>query len=246
VLHGADSAADFSKTKILNADGTEPLTVHHWTYDNFDTFDRNKILERFPDRDPEGVDRVGHWFTTNPDARYANPDMGGKRYDAQLNIERPLYFDDEGGAAGEVAWQQLERAVKEAGGATKYREQLKLQGYDGIVLQSTKLDGFDQTAILALEPDQVKIVGRDGAAAEPAKLDLGEQVDPAIADRQRQEVELKAASPLQATADQKGEIGLGLFDHSDQLAIELHEEAKSLLDELEGDDKAIAALKGCL
>jgi hypothetical protein len=39
----------------------------------------------------------------------------------------------------------------------------------------------------------------DVAAAEAAPLDLGEKVDPAIADRQRQEVALKAGSPLQAT-----------------------------------------------
>lgn len=89
-------------------------------------------------------------------------------------------------------------------------------------------------------------IRKDAEAADKSALDLGEKVDPAIADRQRQEVALKAGSPLQGLADQKGEIGLGLFDHHDQLAIELHDEARAVLEELDADDKAIKALKDCL
>jgi hypothetical protein len=233
VLHG-----DFSGTKILGDEGTAPLTVHHFTYNDFERFDRNKILERFPNRDPEGIDRVGFWFTTNPEARYANAEMGGRRVDAELNIQKPLYIDDAGDG---TAWLQLERMVKEAGGATKFREELAAQGHDGVVLQSTKLDGFDQTAILALEPDQIRIVGKDGVP----RLDHGAAVDPAIAARQSQELALKAASPLQSTSEQHGTMGLELFNR-DQLGLELDDEARSLLDELAADEKAIKAIKDCL
>ncbi len=80
-------------------------------------------------------------------------------------------------------------------------------------------------------------------------------VDPGIAARQAQEVELGAAAPLRAAGDvdQLGEIGLGLFDAVDQgsMTFRLDEEgteisAADLLADLDADMKAIDALKGCL
>lgn len=75
--------------------------------------------------------------------------------------------------------------------------------------------------------------------------DSNPETDPAIADRQRQELVLKAASPLRSTAEQDGTMGLELFNR-DQFGLELDDEAKSLLDELDADDKAIKAMKDCL
>lgn len=112
-----------------------------------------------------------------------------------------------------------------------------------------KEGGGEQEMWLALTDKGVKRL--DGPPAPEAvgaeKLDLGAKTDPAIADRQRQEVALHAASPLRPGAvDAEGVGGLGLFDHHDQLAIELHDEARALLEELDADDKAIKALKDCL
>ena len=90
----------------------------------------------------------------------------------------------------------------------------------------------------------------------------GEAVDPNIAAREAQELELAAASPLRgenATGQaQDGTIGLELFDRADQpgldfegMSFRLDDEgaeisARELLDELEADDAAIAEIKGCL
>lgn len=84
------------------------------------------------------------------------------------------------------------------------------------------------------------------------------EVDPNIAARQRQELELAAASPQRADVDQDGTIGLDLFDRTDQpgldldgMTFRLSDEgdeiaARDVLDELEGDEAAIAAIRGCM
>jgi GNAT superfamily N-acetyltransferase len=55
-----------------------------------------------------------------------------------------------------------------------------------------------------------------GEQDEPAGLDRGEAVDPAIADRQRQVAQLRAEAPMRAREEQDGTMGLGLFDANDQ------------------------------
>jgi hypothetical protein len=88
--------------------------------------------------------------------------------------------------------------------------------------------------------------------AEKPPLDLGEQKDPAIAARQRQELELRVKAMLRPGAtDAKDTGGLALFDHANEPTFRMGEEgeeisADDLLKELEDDDKAIATLKGCL
>jgi hypothetical protein len=118
----------------------------------------------------------------------------------------------------------------------------------------TKGGGGEQEIWLELTDKGVKFHREDprpAPAADKPPLDLGAQTDPAIADRQRQQVELKAAAPMQALHDQLGEIGLSLFDHHDQPTFRLSEDggevsAEDLLAELDADDKAIKALKDCL
>jgi hypothetical protein len=95
------------------------------------------------------------------------------------------------------------------------------------------------------------VAGPLGRAADRAALDLGEVVDPAIAERQRQQVELGAKSPLQAKTDQLGDMGLALFDQANQPTFRLSEEggetsAEDLLKELGDDEKAIKDIKDCL
>ncbi len=151
----------FAGTKIVDNNG-DPMVVYHGTHNDFDKFDKDWAVKNLG-RNPEGIDAVGSWFTDNKDIKY-----GPKTKEAYLNIKKPLYFDDikEGDA-----FDQLKKAVTDAGGATKYREKLVSEGYDGIVLNGTMLDGKVQNAIIALEPDQIKMVGKPEAAAatpEPA------------------------------------------------------------------------------
>ncbi|MHB0785571.1 ADP-ribosyltransferase-containing protein [Bradyrhizobium sp. 5.13L] len=151
----------FGKSKVFDGEG-KPMAVHHWTYNDFDTFDRMAILKKFK-RDPEGIDRIGNWFSDNPDARYAAPSMGGKRMDVYLSIQKPLYFDDEDGKGGRDSFTQLNDFIKQNGGATATRNLLKDMGYDGIIMNGTKLDGYEQNVFIAFEPEQIKSVNNSGA-----------------------------------------------------------------------------------
>lgn len=82
-------------------------------------------------------------------------------------------------------------------------------------------------------------------------LDAGAKVDPAIAARQAQQTALKAASPLQSTAEQQGAIGSPLFDAVDQPGFRLDEGGDDraiadILADIDADDAAIKAARGCL
>lgn len=97
----------------------------------------------------------------------------------------------------------------------------------------------------------------DGDAAraqiESAEHDLRmvvEAIDPAIAERQRQQAKLKAASPMQATTDQEGTIGLGLFDATDQERFRFDDGQEGtlgeLFEDLDGEAADIDMLRACL
>lgn len=143
----------FAGSKIID-DDNNPLIVHHFTHFDFSEFDR-MFGARYFKRNPEGIDTIGSWFTTNPKARYAG--AGGRRMDVYLRITRPFYIDDlEDGKNDSDAWSQLAKMVK-GSGSTALRDDLKQRGYDGIILLGTFLDGFDQTVIVAFEADQIKV-----------------------------------------------------------------------------------------
>ncbi len=81
--------------------------------------------------------------------------------------------------------------------------------------------------------------------------DLIMEIDPAIAARRRREADLRAASPMRATADQDSEIGMPLFDAADQGSFRLGEDGEAvglaqLLDDLNGDEAAIGAARNCM
>lgn len=107
--------------------------------------------------------------------------------------------------------------------------------------------------------------GRDGGpdSGQPQQagvgtpLDRGAALDPNIADRQRRELELGAAAPARADADQDGTMGLGLFDAVDQPQFALEAQSRftidgeeielgALLAEAEAAKAAIAATRACL
>ena len=106
------------------------------------------------------------------------------------------------------------------------------------------------------KPEDVDIHVGDPVEEDAPALDRGGEVDPAIATRNRQLAELKAAAPLRAAGDvdQRGEIGLELFDSADQDDFKFRfgeEDAATMSDaellaDIEADAKAIEALRGCL
>ncbi|WP_454727732.1 MULTISPECIES: ADP-ribosyltransferase-containing protein [Cupriavidus] len=149
----------FAQSRIVNDDG-QPMVVHHFTYFEFEVFDRLWGTKYFG-RDPEGTDTVGLWFTDNAQARYVAPGQG-RRMDVYLSIQRPFYIDD---VQQGDAYDQLRALVTQAGGSTALRAQLKAQGYDGIVLNGTQLDGVRQNALVAFEPEQIRAVDKLREAA---------------------------------------------------------------------------------
>jgi hypothetical protein len=100
----------------------------------------------------------------------------------------------------------------------------------------------------------------EGAAAQiasiehdlRAELDRGAETDPAEAERRRQEAALRAGGPLRpGDVDQKGEMGLGLFDAADQPKFRLDEEGgerglAEIMAELDAEEAAAKALRDCL
>lgn len=137
-------------------DNGEPLIAHHFTYFDFDQFDRHHGTRHFK-RDPERIDAIGIWFTLNHAAHYVKKDWGGKRMDCYLSIKNPMTIDDVHHRGEGSAFDVLRNMVVAAGGATAFRDQAKSQGYDGIFLPHTKLDRWYQTVVIVFEPEQIRI-----------------------------------------------------------------------------------------
>ncbi len=153
------SADPLEGTKIVDDDG-QPLVVHHFTYNSFEKFDRDYAAKQYG-RSPDSIDTIGIWFTDNAKAAYVPTDgkidLGvSRRVDAQIGMRKPFYLDDE---PGRDAFSQL-LAMVEKGGAAKLRTSMQANGYDGVVLQGTKLDGFEQTVIIPFEAEQIVPVDR--------------------------------------------------------------------------------------
>jgi GNAT superfamily N-acetyltransferase len=176
VTETAAFQAWFGDSKVVDAEG-QPLIVHHQTHNDIEIFDRMWAANRFG-RDPEGIDTVGIWFTEAQDKRHYGP----KNVDAYLSIQRPFVLQD---YPDGVAWLQLmdmvypdnkgvpkrlgelEQAKSGRHGATVLRDDLKANGYDGLCLLNTELDGRRQTVWLALEPNQVKSASRNSGQFDP-------------------------------------------------------------------------------
>lgn len=161
----------FGESKVVDEQG-KPLVAAHQSWNDFTVFDRLHMTKE-RGRDPEGLDRIGNWFTEHPDKKFYGP----KNYDVYLAIRRPLIFTDEPGLRNEAGWQ-LDRMVKDLGGATKFREELKRLGHDGVKLENTLLDGEKQTAWIALEPEQIKSATDNRGTFDPHSADIRESRAP--------------------------------------------------------------------
>lgn len=76
------------------------------------------------------------------------------------------------------------------------------------------------------------------------------QVDPAVAERQRQESQLKAQAPMRAKTEQDGTMGLGLFDQADAPKFDLGDgeatNLKGLFNQLDGEARDLGTIRGCM
>lgn len=121
------------------------------------------------------------------------------------------------------------------------RDALEAEGQAGPVLPEPALEAFDDPA-------------GDGIVqvADSAWHDVRASVDPNIAALNKQKVDLAAAAPMRAKAEQDGTMGLGLFDNADQPTMFDLGDGKGersiteIEAELNADQAAIDAIKGCL
>ena len=107
---------------------------------------------------------------------------------------------------------------------------------------------LDQGALRAFDdPDGPAAMG----VVDSLEHDLRVVIDPAIAERQAQQAQLKAASPMQAKVDQESTMGSPLFDAVDQPTFRLDDEGDpvapaDLLAEIDAEDAMIKNIKDCL
>lgn len=125
-------------------------------------------------------------------------------------------------------------------------------------------DGFQANARPDLGSDQSTATSRSSTSnnsmlmGETSSPDIGNtteivnEADPNIANRQRQEAQLKAASPMRSIAEQQGTMGLGLFDVADEPTFRLSEAdddgkpLSEIMRDAEEDEVAAKALRDCL
>jgi hypothetical protein len=107
---------------------------------------------------------------------------------------------------------------------------------------------LDQGALRAFDdPEGPAAMG----VVDSLEHDLRAVLDPAIAERQAQQAQLKAASPMQAKVDQESTMGSPLFDAVDQPTFRLDDEGDpvapaDLLAEIDAEDAMIKNIKDCL
>jgi hypothetical protein len=98
-------------------------------------------------------------------------------------------------------------------------------------------------------PNQLRLTATEKAQA-PA-LDAGAATNPAIAERQRQEAQLRAEAPMRAKSEQDGTMGAPLFDAADQPKFDLEDgkgprTAAEIDAEIAADRAAIEEIRACL
>lgn len=125
---------------------------------------------------------------------------------------------------------------------------------DGDVPSGSEPSFFDQAVAARAEAERFSdpVGPQAKGQAELLEHDLRMDADPAIADRQRQETQLRADSPLRpGDLDAEGTMGLALFDVADQPRFRLSDEGEArpladILEEAEADETAVRALRDCL
>jgi hypothetical protein len=135
----------FGDSKVVDKDGN-PLVVYHGTDADFESFDR-KYLGQNTEEESKQVAKLGFWFnTTSPNDRQGNFPSVGSNVEAYLALSNPIELSFTG--------------LFDISNADAFVEDLKAEGYDGIVTEDTEFGG---TSYIAFEPTQIKSsVGNSG------------------------------------------------------------------------------------
>ncbi|MFW9601839.1 MAG: hypothetical protein ACMV1B_05920 [Prevotella sp.] len=141
-----------SSPETKNEDGT-PKVFYHGTNADFNIFDMSKARSSSKAKPSD----LGFWFTSSAD--YAE-NHGNSIMQVYTNIKNPKIYTKDNFAS------QINKTD-----FTQLREQLKAQGYDGVVVKGgkEKFAGFDvenPDNIVAFEPTQIKSIHNKGTFDE--------------------------------------------------------------------------------
>jgi hypothetical protein len=167
----------FGDSKVVDADG-KPLVVYHGTRGDFDTF--GNIGGRFKISD-------GYYFTTStarasvyadsmanaangwrPESTFAKPvENGANVMPIYLRAENPLVITEKDG------FNAPEEAFDHNGGALV--SAAKTLGHDSVLFRRSKGDGYDETAVVAFKPEQIKSATGNSGEFDPANPSILKQ-----------------------------------------------------------------------
>ncbi len=211
--------------------------------------------------DPENLDGPAPIGRNEGEGGAASRDANGNAALGQQGELEPAYldqgalraFDDPDGPAAMGVVDSLEHDLRAVVGP-KYgnviRRDIVTGGYEAA---SARSDEIKANGLAEGETVSIRLNDDDTFSVEvmDSKPIAGSDIDPAIAERQTQLANLKAASPMQAKVDQESTIGSPLFDAVDQPTFRLDDEGDEvapadLLAEIDAEDAMIKTIKDCL
>lgn len=149
----------FGKSKMTE-DG-KPLVLYHGTGRDFSQFTW--------DRWPSTINAIGAWFASDAGTASKFTGRDGHVMPVYLRVEKPLYVD---------SFEELQGLWKQhAGGDEKLRngnpealrEWLRSQGYDGLSMSGSDLDGFaDGIYVVPLDATQIKSATGNNGNFDPS------------------------------------------------------------------------------
>ena len=153
----------FEDSRVLDKSG-KLLPVYHTTYDEFTTFDRNRLGAvtdgNAADETMAATAHIGFWFNTQ-DLRKAYG-SGSRAEEVYLNITNPLKLGSLDELYNYVSLYGGDGSAAEMGEAVA--DALRDYGYDGIALRDEEFGG---TSYVALEPEQIKRVTNESPTSDP-------------------------------------------------------------------------------
>ncbi len=164
----------FENSQVRDANGNL-IPVYHTTYDEFFTFDRERLGENTLGNGTDAwlaaTALVGHWFNTQDLSRQ----MGGKATDFYLNVENPYSVSSLNELASEImafsddpdtAQAEYEDGNYSAmrAAAAAYVNSLRENGYDGIITPDAEFGG---KSYVVLDSAQAKLTTNKNPTENP-------------------------------------------------------------------------------
>lgn len=202
-----------------------------------------RLRQQNPDLTPEQayIDAVNDYATAY--AMDALDEAGDLRYEAAYEADPEYRSEDFGREAGDPGPTPDPRDAEAGSGGADPA---------GIGEEAAGIPLSDlprEQAGIFLDPDGDAAARQIDALEHDARMAV-EPVDPAIAERQRQEAALKAQAPMRAKTEQDGTMGLGLFDQADQTKFDLGDgepaDLNGVVNRLDSEEQDLGTIRDCM